>query len=132
MGVFLTGCIGAEQKLGRGFNNVTELVRGGEISRSMEQTAIFNGPDVSYTTGFIHGLNRSLARTAVGTYEIVTFPLPPYDPVIFPANPVYHDAYKPGILADSIYATDTSMGFSGGEVGPSLIPGSRFRVFDEP
>lgn len=126
---FSVGCAGPEHKLGRGINNFTEIPRGGEVRRSMEQTALFRNPDQAYTTGFIHGFNRSVARTFVGLYEIVTFPFPPYDPVIFPVDPVYPDAYKPGILADSIFATDTHLGFSGGDVAP-WSPGSRFQIFD--
>jgi putative exosortase-associated protein (TIGR04073 family) len=123
------GCAGPEHKFGRGINNITELPRGGELRRSMEQTALFRGPDMSYTTGFIHGLNRSVARTFVGVYEVITAPFPPYDPVIFPVHPVYPDNYKPGIMADTIFSTDTHLGFSGGDVAP-WSPGSRFTIFD--
>ena len=123
------GCAGPEQKMGRGLNNISELVRGGEIRRSMEQTAIFQGPDVGYTAGFLHGLNRSIGRTFTGIYEVATFPIPPYEPVFFPANPVYPENYKPNIIADSIFSTDTSLGFGGGDVLP-FVPGSRFHIFD--
>ncbi len=123
------GCAGPEQKLGRGINNVMEFPRGGEIRRSMEQTAIFRSPNEGYTTGFIHGFNRSLARTFVGAYEIVTAPFPPYDPVVFPVDPVFPDSYKPNLRADSTYAVDTNLGFSGGDVAPNF-PGSRFHIFD--
>ena len=85
--LFATGCASTdqgfafEQKFGRGLRNVTELARGGEIRRSMEQSALLDGPDIAYTTGFIRGFNRSLARTGVGIYEMITAPFPPYDPV---------------------------------------------------
>jgi len=148
----LAGCAGPEQKLGRGINNLTEFVRGGEIRRSMEQTALWDGTDAAYTTGFIRGFNRSLARTGIGLYEIVTAPFPPYGPLftstnriypdftvknrnypwggmVLPEQPVYPAAYKPAILSDSIFATDTSLGFSGGDVAP-MVPGSRFHIFD--
>jgi putative exosortase-associated protein (TIGR04073 family) len=123
------GCAGPEQKLGRGINNITEFARGGEIRRSMEQTALFNGPDVAYTTGFLHGFNRSLTRTAVGAYEIITAPFPPYEPVFFPVNPVYPESFKPRILADQAFTTDANLGFGGGDVAP-MIPGSRFSIFE--
>ena len=129
------GCAsGPERKLGRGINNVTELARGGEIRRSLEQTAIFGSPDVAYTTGFIRGMNRSLARTFVGVYEIITFPIPThkggdFSPVYLPENPIYPASYKPNLIADQIYSPDTSLGFGGGDVAP-FIPGSRFRIFD--
>lgn len=129
LALVLAGCASAEHKLGRGINNFNEIPRGGEIRRSMEQTALFRSPDQAYTTGFIHGVNRSVARTFVGLYEMITFPFPPYDPVIFPENPVYPDNYTPNILADSIFATDTHLGFSGGDVAP-WFPGSRFSIFD--
>ncbi|MBA4149174.1 MAG: exosortase system-associated protein, TIGR04073 family [Verrucomicrobia bacterium] len=138
--MMLAGCAsnsitGPERKFGRGMNNITEFVRGGEIRRSMEQTAIFSSPDAAYTSGFLHGLNRTIARTFVGAYEIVTFPLPngpgeDYGPIMQPENPVYPASYKPGLIADQSFATDNHVGFSGGDVAP-FIPNSRFRVFNQ-
>lgn len=128
------GCANMERKLGRGMDNSFEIVRGGEFRRTVEQTALFQSPDVGYTTGFVRGIDRTLGRTAVGVYEIVTFPLPPYDPVFtdyLAPTPVYPDNYRPGLLDDSLFATDTSLGFSGGDVAP-FMPGSRFRIFDTP
>lgn len=129
-----SGCANAERKLGRGMNNTFEIVRGGELRRSMEQTTLFNSPDAGYGVGFVHGLNRTLARTGIGIYEVLTFPFPPYHPVCtdtFAPGPVYPDNYTPDLRSDSLYATDTSLGFSGGDVIP-LMPGSRFRIFDTP
>lgn len=123
------GCAGPERKLGRGINNVTEFARMGEIRRSVEQTALWEGADSAYTTGFIRGFNRSVARSAVGVYEIVTFPFPSYDPYFLPENPVYPDSYKPKLLADPTFETDSALGFSGGDIAP-MVPGSRFRIFD--
>jgi putative exosortase-associated protein (TIGR04073 family) len=127
-----SGCANAEKKVSRGFSNMFEFTRLGEIRRSVEQTAIFDKPGAHYTAGFVKGFNRSLVRTGVGVYEVVTAPLPPYDPVLttyISPDPVYPDNYKPGILADAMFSTDTDLGFSGGDVAP-YIPGSRFRVFD--
>ena len=147
-----TGCAGPEKKLGRGLLNTTELFRLGEVRRSMEQTALWENTDTTYTTGFIRGMNRTAVRTGIGIYEIVTFPFPHYEPLLVATNrtypdanirnkkypwggmtlseyPTYPDSYKPGLLSDSIFATDTSLGFSGGDVAP-MIPGSRFRIFD--
>jgi len=152
LAIALTGCAGPEQKFGRGMRNVTEFTRMGELNRSIEQTALWDGPEVGYTTGFIRGFNRSLARTAIGAYEIITSPFPPYEPVFtpkgriypdvnvknrrgpwggleLPENPVYSSSYRPGLVSDTIFATDTSLGFSGGDVAPG-VPGSRFRIFD--
>jgi hypothetical protein len=95
----------------------------------MEQTALWEDTDSAYTTGFIRGFNRSLARTGVGLYEMLTFPFPSYDPVFYPENPVYPDSYRPDVLADGIWGPDGHLGFSGGEIAP-MIPGSRFRIFD--
>jgi putative exosortase-associated protein (TIGR04073 family) len=128
-GVLLAGCAGPEQKLGRGMNNITEFARMGEMRRSVEQTGVWENTDEAYTTGAIRGFNRSLVRTAVGAYEILTFPIPPFDPVFLPSEPVYPDSYKPNLLADPMFSPDTALGFSGGDVAP-MIPGSRFRIFD--
>jgi len=131
-GVFASGCANTEQKLGRGMRNTYEIVRLGELRRTMEQTALFDTPDTSYTLGVFRGLNRTLARTGVGIYEIVTAPIPPYHPVFtryLKPEPVYPDNFTPGLLEDSLFATDDNLGFSGGDVLP-FVPGSRFRLFD--
>ena len=130
--LFASGCANVENKFGRGMANTFEIVRGGEFRRSMEQTGLFDGPDTAYTTGFVHGVDRSLARTGIGIYEVVTAPFPPYHPVFtdhFAPGPVYPDNYTPGLVADSMFSTDTELGYSGGDVFP-FLPGSRFRVFD--
>jgi putative exosortase-associated protein (TIGR04073 family) len=132
------GCVGPEgpeQKLGRGLNNVVEFARMGELQRSMEQAAIFDTPGFGgITTGFIHGINRSIARTGAGVYEVATFPIPngpngDYGPIFHPADPVYPDSYKPDRIAETMLAPDASLGFAGGDISP-YIPGSRFRIFD--
>jgi putative exosortase-associated protein (TIGR04073 family) len=69
----LTGCAGPEDKFGRGLNNMTEIVRGGEMHRAMEQTALWDGPNSQRTTGFARGFTRTMARTGIGIYEVVTF-----------------------------------------------------------
>jgi len=147
-----TGCAGPERKFGRGMNNLTEVVRGGELRRSVEQTALWEGPEASYTIGFIRGLNRTVVRTAIGAYEVVSAPFPPYGPLltstnrlypdysirnssfpwggmVLPEDPVFPDNYRPTLMSDSLFSTDTSLGFSGGDVAP-MIPGSRFHIFD--
>jgi putative exosortase-associated protein (TIGR04073 family) len=131
-GVLSSGCANTEKKLGRGMSNMAEFARLGEMRRSVEQTALFEQPGGHYATGFIRGLNRTFARTGVGIYEVVTCPFPPYDPVCtsyLSPNPVYPDNYRPEILDDALFATDTDMGFSGGDVAP-YIPGSRFKIFN--
>jgi putative exosortase-associated protein (TIGR04073 family) len=128
----LSGCANTEQKFGRGMANSFEIVRGGEFRHTMEQTALFDGPDVAYSTGFVRGLNRTFARTGIGIYEMITAPFPPYDPIAtdyLSPGVVYPDNYSPRIIADSMFDTDSSVGFSGGDVAP-MIPGSRFSIFD--
>jgi putative exosortase-associated protein (TIGR04073 family) len=132
---FVAGCAGPEQKFGRGITNMAELARLGEFRRSVEQATIFDySGQGGVTAGVMHGINRSLERTGVGIYEVVTFPIPnhshgDYGPVFKPGDPVYPDSYKPDWMADSTFQPDTSLGFAGGDIAP-FAPGSRFRVFD--
>ena len=130
--VLVVGCAKTEEKLGRGISNMTEFVRMGEMRRSVEQTSLFEGPDKAYTTGLVRGFNKSIVRTGVGIYEVLTCPFPPYDPVFtsyITARPVQPDSFMPGMVADSTMSPDTNLGFSGGEVFP-MMPGSRFRIFE--
>ena len=130
--LFAAGCANPEQKLGRGMDNTYEIVRLGEMRRTIEQTALIDSPGEGYTTGVIRGFDRSMARTGIGIYEIITFPFPPYHPVAtkyLSVNPEFPDSYKPGIIADPLFETDTYSGFSGGDVAP-FIPGSKFKIFD--
>jgi len=132
--ILAAGCAGPEQKLGRGFTNFDEVLRGGELRRSIEQSAVFGGQDSAYATGFVHGFDRSMARAGTGLYEMVTFPIPnhsggDYGPIFHPKDPVYPESYKPNHLIDAIVAPDTNLGFSGGDAAP-MIPGSRFHIFD--
>jgi putative exosortase-associated protein (TIGR04073 family) len=127
-----SGCAGPEQKLGRGMSNFYEIVRMGEMRHSIEQTAVLDSPGAGYTVGAVRGLDRSLARTGVGVLEVVTFPFPPYDPMFtryLTPQPAFPESYKPRLLSDSLFDTDTYTGFTGGDVAP-FIPGSRFKVFD--
>ncbi len=130
----VVGCAGPEQKLGRGLTNLTEFTRLGEMSYSIEQTSLFDDPTAAGTTGFIRGFNRSLARTAAGVWEVVTFPLPnyknsDYGPIYKSEYPKFPDSYTPGMFADSFMTTDSSLGFGSGEIAP-MVPGSRFRIFE--
>ena len=150
--LLIAGCAGPEKKLGRGLMNFTEFTRGGEMRRSVEQTYLWENADSAYTTGVLRGAHRTMARTLLGLWEIATFPIPSYEASFTSPNRVYPDAnarnrtfpfggmvlseyptypdnYRPGVVEDSVFATDTSLGFSGGDVAP-MIPGSRFRVFD--
>jgi putative exosortase-associated protein (TIGR04073 family) len=129
--LFAAGCAGPDQKLGRGLSNTFEIVRLGEMRKSIEENSMIDRPGYGYY-GFVHGFNRSLARTGIGLYEVVTFPIPTYDPIFtkhFAPDPVGPESYKPGHYSDALFDTDTYTGFSGGDVAP-WIPGSRFKVFD--
>lgn len=130
------GCANPERKLGRGLSNTFEIVRMGEMRRTVEQTSLFDGPSEGYTTGFVNGFERTFARTGLGMYEVVTFPFPTpghgYDPLCeryLAPGPVFPDNYKPSLMEDAMFATDTNIGFSGGNIAP-FIPGSRFRIFE--
>jgi len=131
--VFTSGCAGPEQKLGRGTSDVLEVTRMGDIRRSVEQTAVFESPSAGYTAGLVRGFNITVARTAMGAFEVVTFPLPPYHPVLtsyIKPGPLYPESYKPGIMADSLFDTHSTTGFSGGDVVP-FVPGCKFTVFGD-
>jgi len=147
--VALTGCAGPENKFGRGINNLTEIVRGGEMHRAIEQSSLWDGSSAG-PTGFARGFTRTMTRTGIGIFEVVTFPLPPYRPLLaskgplYPdpsvktrkapwgglelsESPVFPDSYKPGWRSGSIFDTDSAFGFSGGDVAPRA-PGSRFNI----
>lgn len=154
--LLMTGCSGPSFKLGRGLNNLTEFARMGEVRRSIEQASLWEGQHHGFTSGAIRGFNRGIARSLIGATEVVTFPIPSYDPWygrdkfdyngdtfiggpfrkdhVWTLNfmteaPRYPDSYRPGPVADSIFATDTALGFASGEVAPFMI-GSRFHIFD--
>jgi len=135
--LLVAGCAGPERKLGRGLSNCCELVRWGELQRSIEQEAVLGEPGSGYY-GIIHGFDRSLQRTGFGIFEVATFPIPLspkvpyYGPILtdnFSADPAYPESYKPGRFSDPLFDTDTYTGFSGGDVAP-FVPGSRFQIFD--
>jgi putative exosortase-associated protein (TIGR04073 family) len=114
---------------------MVEFARMGEMRRAMEQGAIFDSPGSGgITTGVFRGIDRSFARTGVGLYEVITFPIPngaygDYGPIFFPPGRVYPDSYQPDWIADAMVQPDTSLCFAGGDIAPYL-PGSRFRIFD--
>src|SRR5689334_6691698 len=112
-GALVSGCANVERKFGRGLNNTFEIVRGGEFRRSREQTALFEGADGANGYGLVHGINRTLARTGIGIYEVVTAPFPPYGPVFtdhFSPGPVYPDNYTRDLPAEPSFSTDTALG----------------------
>jgi putative exosortase-associated protein (TIGR04073 family) len=138
LAVLVSGCAGPEQKLGRGFNNMTEITRMGEVRRSIEQTTVLENRDQAFSAGLIRGFDLTAARTAAGLYEVATFPFPNHSPGnygpiwqnLLSENPVYPDSYAPNNLSDQMTSPDNSLGFSGGDIVP-YIPGSRFHIFDQ-
>ena len=145
--VTLAGCAGPENKFGRGVSNMTEIIRGSEMSRAREQTELWDGPSLG-PTAFARGFTRTMTRTGIGIYEVITFPIPPYHPLLEsknrlypdpsiktrkypwggleqPVKPVHPDSNPPGFPGGPLYETDHALGFSGGEVAP-WFPGSKF------
>ncbi len=133
-------------------NNLTEIVRGGEMQRSIEQSTLWDGPAHGATVGFARGMTRTLTRTGIGLYEVITAPIPPYRPLLVQKGPFYPDAsvatrkspwgglelsekpvfpaaYTPGLPGYGLFDTDRRLGMSGGEVAPGFL-GSRFTVLD--
>jgi putative exosortase-associated protein (TIGR04073 family) len=132
LALLVAGCAGPEQKLGRGLSNTAEITRGGEFEAGMEQGSLFGGPDTGFGQGFVRGVNKTMARTGVGVYEVITSPIPPYGPVCtnyLTPNPTHPDAYQARAWAEPFNATDHYFGFSGGAVAPWFF-GSRFTIFD--
>ena len=68
-----TGFIGSriERKLGRGMNNATEIFRGGEMTRSIEQAGLFEGPEAAFSTGLVRGMNRTLLMAHENVLDLV-------------------------------------------------------------
>ncbi|HRI15806.1 MAG TPA: exosortase system-associated protein, TIGR04073 family [Verrucomicrobiota bacterium] len=121
---WLTGCSSMEHKLGRGLANITEPIRLGELTRSTEQTYLADGPVAAQTYGVVHGISRTIQRTAVGVFDVVTFPIPT-DPLIHPVDPVYPDSNPPRMKGGLGVRTDQYLGFQDTAVLP-MVAGSDF------
>src|SRR5208337_5310966 len=126
--LFTAGCAGPEQRLGSGFNNITEFTRLGEMQRSIEQTTIFD-PQAGFATGVIHGFDQSVYRTVAGAYQIVTFPAgntltqSSFDQKYIPKGTPHPDSNPPGLPDLTTFQTDNYIGFSGGNIAP-FVPGN--------
>jgi len=131
--LFTAGCAGPEQRLGSGFNNLTEFARLGEWRASVEESSVLE-PGNGYAPGLIHGFDQSVYRTVCGAYQVVTFPAgdllsdTSFEKKYIPQGTVYPDSYTPGLIDTTTFQTDTYFGFSGGDFAP-YVPGSRFAVF---
>ena len=111
--VVFTGCSSMEHKLGRGIANIMEPIRMGEFTRSTEQTYLADGPVAAGSYGFVHGITRTVQRTAVGAYDIATFPIPS-EPLLIPSEPVSPDSVVPEISSNLGVSTDRYVGLDGG------------------
>jgi putative exosortase-associated protein (TIGR04073 family) len=131
--VVTPGCSGPEEKLGRGVRNTADIVRMGELRTSVEQTGVWDGPADACTTGVVKGVDKTLARTGLGIYEVITFPIPPYHPIwtkYLSPEPSQPDNYVSSLPSGPLYATDHYTGFSGGSAF-GWVPGSQFNVFGD-
>ncbi len=73
------------RKLGRGVANVTTSTL--EVPKSIQESFYDDGPAAAATYGLLDGIYKFIVRTAVGVFEIVTFPFPipeEYAPVVEP------------------------------------------------
>ena len=69
-------------------NTVLGLVT--EIPRTMYYDSVEEGPTYGLTVGFLEGIALGVGRTAMGVYELVSFPIPfpeEYKPVLEPGDP---------------------------------------------
>ncbi|MFH0840264.1 MAG: exosortase system-associated protein, TIGR04073 family [Candidatus Omnitrophota bacterium] len=73
------------RKLGRGLANVATGAI--EIPKAIQDTFYDEGPVAAGSWGLIDGIYKFFARTLVGVYEVVTFPIPfpaDYAPIVEP------------------------------------------------
>ena len=93
---------------------VTKLFRGianaatgwMEIPKQISLTWQETGPGTGLTWGFVKGIGYAIARSVVGGYEIVTFPIP----VPEEYQPVMHPEY---VLSDLPGSSQPTSGHSG-------------------
>jgi putative exosortase-associated protein (TIGR04073 family) len=76
----------------KAFRGVSNTVLGlvTEIPRTMYYDSRTDGPTYGLTVGFLEGIALGLGRTAVGVFELVTFPIPfprDYEPILNPGDP---------------------------------------------
>lgn len=72
----------ALQKLGRGAANVTTGWM--DVFKEVDKQSDESGALAGATVGAVKGIFKAVGRTLVGAYEMVTFPIPTYKPVIEP------------------------------------------------
>lgn len=72
----------ALRKFGRGFTNISLSII--EIPRQMTKVSREEGMAAGTFYGLLKGCAFFVGRAAVGTLEIITFPFPPYKPLIEP------------------------------------------------
>ncbi len=87
----------AGKKLGRGLSNA--VLGSSEILKSIEKTGEEHGAVAALFWGPIDGLGNTVKRTALGVYEVATFPIKTSenaDPVMEPGFVATSDINKPG------------------------------------
>lgn len=64
-----------------------------DVPRTAYYEARDHGAFYGFTVGLVKGIGQGAVRTAVGVYELLTFPIPAndYEPVVLPAYP-----FEPG------------------------------------
>ena len=96
--LFAAGCTGPEQKLGRGLSNTYEVVRWGELRRSVEHEQPCWTRPAPATTASSTALTVPFSAPGSASYEVVTFPIPmpTYQPMFakdFSPDPVFPESY---------------------------------------
>jgi putative exosortase-associated protein (TIGR04073 family) len=76
----------AGRKLGRGFANVLFGVV--EVPNQITRERSEHGGAAAVTYGLGKGVAFWFGRTLLGAYEIATFPIPPYRPLVKPEFPI--------------------------------------------
>ena len=81
-------------KLGRGAANT--LTGWLEVPKNVYVTSSEKNPLMGISYGLLKGLGLGIARTAVGLYEVITFPFPlpaDYEPIMAPEYVLESESY---------------------------------------
>jgi len=81
------------QKLNRGITNAA--IGWVELPNGIRDVGEEHGVGAAATWGILHGVGKAIQRTAVGIFEIVTFPIgmpQNFDPILEPAEILNKDA----------------------------------------
>ena len=127
--LFTSGCAGPEEKLGRGMSNFPKLPAWAKCASPSSKPPCLSRPTPA-TPSDLFAVSTAPWRAPEWAFlKSSLFRSRPIIPFTYSPRPVYPDSYTPGLISDSMFDTDTYIGFSGGDVAP-FVPGSRFKVFD--